>query len=128
MAQRLVRRLDDELKVEYDPSDAEKHKLAEIVATLPENVEKPNLENLKLYKAGSSNENPYGYKGQIAIREQFIMTDPIRKILEDPDNVVSTENIEKAAIDSGMKTMYQDAALKVINGETTIEEMYRVLG
>ncbi|HEY4964412.1 MAG TPA: GspE/PulE family protein [Candidatus Saccharimonadales bacterium] len=128
MAQRLVRKLDEQLKVEYQASDAEQRKLAEIIDTLPQNIERPSLENLKLYKAGSSRDNPYGFKGQIAIREQFIMTDKIRTILEQPDSVVSTANIEQAAIDSGMRTMLQDAALKVISGETTIEEMYRVLG
>jgi type II secretory ATPase GspE/PulE/Tfp pilus assembly ATPase PilB-like protein len=128
MAQRLVRKLDADLKVEYDPSEAEVNKLAEIINTLPTTIEKPNLVGIKLFKAGKSQDNPYGYKGQIAIREQFIMTDKIRTILEDPNNIVTTENIEQAAIDSGMRTMIQDAALKVINGETTTEEMFRVLG
>ncbi len=127
MAQRLVRRLDDNLKVAYDPDEAILKKLAEIVETLPADIEKPSLEGLKLYKAGSSEENPYGFKGQIALREQFLMTGEIRKLLE-AGKMVSAQDIEEAAIKSGMRTMLQDGVLQIIEGTTTVDEVFRVLG
>ena len=127
MAQRLVRRLDDATKQPYQPSEEELHRIRQIVDTLPEGVERPNLEGLQLYKAGSSPENPYGFKGQLAIREMFSMTGEIRKLLEEVHAVISAQEIEAAAIRSGMQTMLQDGILKVVAGETTYDEVFRVV-
>ena len=127
MAQRLVRKLDDEIKVEYFPDEISIKFINEIVQSLPPTTNRPNIENLKLYKAGTSSTNPYGFKGQIAIREQFLMNGEILKLLQST-NVYSTNEIEKAAIKGGMITMIQDGILKVINGETTLEEIFRVVG
>lgn len=85
MAQRLIRRLDDETKQPYQASEEELHVIRKIIDTLPADVERPNLDNLTLYSPGSSDENPFGFKGQIAIREQFQMTGEIRKLLETQD-------------------------------------------
>lgn len=128
MAQRLVRRLDDTTKQVYQPDELTLKKISEVVAGLPPGIEHPNLENLQLYKPGASADNPYGYRGQLAIREQFLMTGDIRTLLERTDKVISTQEIEAAAIKSGMRTMLQDGILKVIAGETTLDEIYRVIG
>lgn len=128
MAQRLVRQLDENTKQPYQPSEAELATIRAVIDTLPQDVERPNLENLTLYKPGSSPENPYGFKGQIAIREQFRMTGEIRKLLESNAKVLSSQEIEAAAIRSGMRTMLQDAILHVVAGRTTLEEVYRVIG
>lgn len=128
MAQRLLRRLDDETKVAYDPDMATLEYLQKAVASLPEGVEKPILQGLKLYRPGSSTANPYGYQGQVAVREQFLMTGEIRHLLETSGRTISAQEIQAAAIMSGMRTMYQDAVLKVIAGETTLDEVYRVIG
>jgi len=128
MAQRLVRKLDDKLKQAYQPSDGELQTIRQVIETLPEGIERPNLEGLQLYKPGSSAENPYGFSGQIAIREQFTMNGEIRTLLEAHTAVLSTFEIEAAAIRSGMPTMLQDGILKVVAGETTLEEIYRVIG
>src|SRR5581483_405773 len=105
------------------PSDAELTKIREIVDGLPEGIERPNLEGLQLFKAGASAENPYGFSGQLAIREQFLMTGAMRELLEQPRTALSTQEIEAAAGKSGMRTMLQDAILKVIAGETTLDEI-----
>jgi len=128
MAQRLVRQLDDATKQSYQPSEAELATIHSVMDTLPPSVERPNLEGLTLYKAGSSTENPYGFKGQIAVREQFRMTGEIRTLLESNTKVLSAQEIESAAIHSGMRTMLQDAMLHVIAGHTTLEEIFRVIG
>ena len=127
MAQRLVRRLDDASKVAYTPSPIELAKIQEVVASLPEGTPKPSLEGLQLYKPGASSTNPFGFSGQIAIREQFRMTGEIRTLLETPSTILSTQTIEAAAIKSGMRTMLQDAMLHVIAGRTTLDEVYRVI-
>jgi type II secretory ATPase GspE/PulE/Tfp pilus assembly ATPase PilB-like protein len=128
MAQRLIRKLDDDIKVPYQPTEAEIEQLQMVVDTLPANIEKPDLSKIQLYKSGSSTENPYGFKGQMAIREQFRMTGEVRKILEQTKIVPSAQEIEAAASASGMRTMIQDGVLKVIAGETTLEEVFRVVG
>jgi len=128
MAQRLVRQLDESTKQPYQPSEAELTTIHSIIDTLPADVERPNLDGLTLYKAGSSAENPYGFKGQIAVREQFRMTGEIRTLLESNTKVLSAQEIEAAAINSGMRTMLQDAVLHVVAGHTTLEEIFRVIG
>ncbi len=127
MAQRLVRRLDASTKQSYQPDAATLERLQEIVDSLPSTLQKPNLEGLQLFKPGSSAENPYGYSGQVALREQFLMTGAIRELLEGGKRL-STHDIEVAAIKSGMRTMLQDGILKAIAGETTLEEIIRVVG
>jgi type II secretory ATPase GspE/PulE/Tfp pilus assembly ATPase PilB-like protein len=128
MAQRLIRRLDDSLKQAYSPSESDWSRINEVLDSLPEGTERPNLDGLQLYKPGSSDSNPYGYQGQLAIREQFTMSDALRELLENPQLAVTTQSLEEAASRSGMRTMLQDGMLKVIAGETTMEELYRVVG
>ena len=129
MAQRLVRRLDDSLKQPYQPSQEELQVIHTVLSTLPPG-QQPQIDynQLTLYKPGSSPENPYGFKGQIALREQFMMTDELRQLLERPQAVLSSQEIEAAAVHSGMRTMLQDAVLKVVAGETTLEEIFRAVG
>lgn len=128
MAQRLLRKLDDSTKQPYTPTEGEWKRINDVLATLPESIPKPNLEGLQLYKPGKSDTNPFGYQGQIAVREQFTMSDDLRLLLEDPKSQVSTQTIEAAAARSGMRTILQDGMLKVIAGETTLQELFRVVG
>lgn len=128
MAQRLVRRLDDTNKQAYDPSQEEVEHIKKILDTLPESVQKPTLEGLKLYKPGKSDDNPYGYRGQLALREQFLMTGDILHLMQGGNRATTTDEIEQAAVKSGMKTMLHDGILKVCAGQTTLDEISRVLG
>ncbi len=128
MAQRLIRRLDDTTKIAYKPDQQIVNKLQNIVDSLPDIYKKPDLSNLTLYKPGSSADNPFGYKGQIAIREQMVMTDALRALLQKPSAEISTQLIEKTAVNAGMLTMLHNALFKLISGETTVEEVFRVLG
>jgi type II secretory ATPase GspE/PulE/Tfp pilus assembly ATPase PilB-like protein len=112
--------------VPYQPNEQTVRQLQAVVDSLPHTIARPSLEGLTLYKAGTSNNNPFGYSGQLALREQFQMTGKIRELLES-GKAASTQQIEEAAVLSGMKTMLHDAVLKVIAGETTLEEVYRVL-
>lgn len=128
MAQRLVRRLDDSTKTAYDPSSEEKTTIQNIIDTLPGGIDRPSLEGIKLYKAGKSEANPYGFSGQIVLREQLTITNEVKELITTPGKIINTQDIEAAAVASGMITMLQDAALKVISGKTSIEEIFRVIG
>ncbi len=127
MAQRLVRRLDENAKEAYSPDTASLNQLKTIIDSFPPGAEKPKLENLTLYKPKPTPENPYGYKGQLAVREQFIMSEELAGLLTS-GKATSAQQIEAAAVQNGMKTMLQDGVLKVLKGETSIEEISRVLG
>ncbi len=128
MAQRLVRRLDDQSKQAYTPTEAELAQIKATLDSLPEQYERPSLDGLQLYKPGKTADNPYGYRGQIALREQFVMTGEILELMQGGNMATTTNDIEAAAIKSGMKTLIHDGILKVISGQTTLEEISRVLG
>lgn len=127
MAQRLVRRLDDNTKQPYQPDEALKVQLQAVIDTLPPGVVRPDLTNLTLYKPAPSADNPFGYTGQIAIREQLQMTPGIQQLLRLQPNQITTDMLQQKAIEDGMITMLQDGVLKVIQGITTIDEVYRVV-
>lgn len=128
MAQRLVRRLDEKTKKARQPTESELATIKSVLDSLPGDIEKPDLSKLQLYSPGTSPENPYGFSGQIALREQFTMTPEIRDILEKSHQVLSAQTLEEAAVKGHMLTMLQKGILKVIAGETTLEEVYRVIG
>lgn len=127
MAQRLIRRLDDATKQPYQPDAGLRAQLQAVIDTLPPNFPRPDLTNVTLYKAGKSAENPFGYNGQIAIREQMQMTPGIREMLRLPPSQITTDALQKKATEEGMITMLQDGVLKAIKGITTLEEVYRVV-
>jgi type II secretory ATPase GspE/PulE/Tfp pilus assembly ATPase PilB-like protein len=55
------------------------------------------------------------------------MTGEIRTLLE-RGGQPSAQEIEQAAIVSGMITMLQDGIVRAIKGETSLEEVLRVVG
>jgi type II secretory ATPase GspE/PulE/Tfp pilus assembly ATPase PilB-like protein len=129
MAQRLVRLLDDSTKQAYQPDDALKRQLAEIIDTLPKGVQRPDVNNLTLYKpAAPTPGNPFGYKGQLSLREQLQMTPGIQQLLKLPPNQITTDMLQQKAVEDGMVTLLQDGILKACAGQTSLEEVYRVVG
>lgn len=128
MAQRLVRRLDPETKQPYQPDEALKRQLQTVIDSFPTNIKRPNLDAITLYKPGKSNANPFGFTGQLALREQLLMTPGVREMLKQPPAQITTEALETQAVKDGMRTMLQDGILKVLSGSTTVEEVYRVVG
>ena len=64
-----------------------------------------------------------GFRGRIGLFELFSVDDEARRlIMERKDGGA----IRAAAIQAGMRTMYEDGLAKVLLGETTLEEVYRV--
>ncbi|HSW99581.1 MAG TPA: ATPase, T2SS/T4P/T4SS family [Patescibacteria group bacterium] len=127
MAQRLVRRLDDKTRQAYQPDEAMKAQLKAVLDGMPKSIPRPDVNTLTLYKAGTSDENPFGYRGQLAIREQLQMTPGIQELLRLPPGQITTEALQERAIGDGMLTMLQDGILKAISGVTSVEEIYRVI-
>ena len=115
LAQRLVRRLDPETAVPYQPS--------------PEVIAQFELEKyaggkpVRLWKPGSSAANPSGYRGRQAIMEFLVMSDPLRRLVMQK---ADAGEIERQARAEGMRTMYEDGIAKSLAGVTTLEEVLRV--
>ncbi len=126
-AQRLVRRLDDDTKQAYRPNEQTLRWLNGIIESMPQHIEKPNTDNLQLYKPGTSPKNPYGYSGQFAVRELLQMTPALQQELRKPVREITTAGLEQVAVHDGMLTILQYAVLKVIAGQTSLEEIMRVL-
>lgn len=128
MAQRLVRTFDDTTKQAYQPDETLRARLKEIIDTMPPGVERPDPNTITLYKPVPSPANPFGYAGQIPLREQMQMTPGIQQLLKLPVGQVTTDMLQQKAVEEGMLTMLQDGVLKACAGLTSIEEVYRVVG
>ena len=128
-AQRLCRRLDDQTKVQYVPDEALKAQLARVFATMPPGVKTPNVNDVVLFRPGSTPERPFGYDGQLALRELMLMDEGLVTMLKKPKNELTATDIEHKAVEDGrMLTMLQDGVLKALEGKTSLEEVYRVVG
>ncbi len=127
LSQRLVRRLDDSTKQAYTPDDVTKQWIANELKDLPDYVEKPNLENLQLYKPVVTEASPFGYKGRIMIMELLEVSETIQRYIRGELKDINVAEIQRSAQQQGMLTMKQDGLLKVLRGETTLEEINRVL-
>ncbi len=130
MAQRLVRKLDDNFKESYKPDQMEINMLNKLLEKMPSNFAKPEInDDTVIFRPIFNDENPFGYKGQVAIREQYLMSDKIKQAIADghQNKILSTDVINQAANESGFNNMYGDALTKILNGQTTISEVARVL-
>jgi type II secretory ATPase GspE/PulE/Tfp pilus assembly ATPase PilB-like protein len=128
IAQRLVRRLHDATKEEYEPDEATKQYVREVLKDLPDSYDdKPDLDNFKLWRPVESADAPFGYIGRVVIMEQMVVSENIQKFLRGDVTDVHTEVIEKEAKADGMLTLLQVGVLAALRGETTLEEIGRVI-
>ena len=126
IAQRLVRKLDDN-KEEYEPDEATKSWIREALKDLPPHIEKPDLDNFKLWRPVVSEKSPFGYNGRIVIMEQLVVGEAVQKFIRGDIKDINTDVIEKAARASGMVTLLERGVLAALRGETTLEEINRVI-
>lgn len=127
IAQRLVRRLDDTSKEAYEPDEATKQWIRDALKDLPSHVEKPNLDNFQLWRPVASESSPFGYSGRMVIMEQLVVDEKIQKFIRGDIVDVHAEVVEKAARENGMVTLLERGILAALRGETTIEEINRVI-
>jgi general secretion pathway protein E len=115
IAQRLVRVLCPKCKTAYVPDD-------ESLANL--GIDKRQLDRHLLYRRqGCAACMNTGYRGRTAIFEILILDDPIKSlILKTSDS----NQISDEAMKRGMTNLLADGAKKVLEGTTTIEEVFRV--
>lgn len=127
IAQRLVRKLWDESKEEYEPDEATRRWVKETLKGIPDSVEHPDLDTFKLWRPVPTEEVPFGFKGRVIVMEQMVVTEEIQKFLRGDVLDVHTETIEKVAREQGMLTLIQAGVLAALRGETTLDEVNRAI-
>lgn len=115
LAQRLIRIICENCKEEYTPAP---EMLERIGLTGEEYRDRKVCRGRGCVKCHST-----GFKGRRGIFELLHMTQEMKAfILKTSD----ANQIRQRAIENGMVTLQQDGAQKVLEGVTTIEEVYRV--
>jgi type IV pilus assembly protein PilB len=118
LAQRLARKLCSHCCEMYTPSMDEllKARVSPEVAAA--------TDGMVLYrKRGCPRCGQTGYKGRIGVYQLLTMTEELEQLAVAK---AGREEIERAAIASGMKTMWDDGMVKVAAGLTSVEELARV--
>ena len=126
MAQRLVRKLADN-KEEYTPDEATVNYVKKALEGVDPSKIPVDLNNFKLYKPVSSEENPFGYTGRTVIMEQMSVTEEIQAFIRGDVNEINTKVVEKTAKENGMLTLEQKGIIAALRGETTLDEVSRVI-
>lgn len=107
VAQRLLRRLCDECKVPYQLDKASCDKFA-----IPHDV--------PVFRAGGCSRcRDTGYKGRVAVFEIIRVNEAIKDSIQAG---ASVGEMQKLAVDDGMKLLAHSAAAKVTDGITSVEE------
>ena len=127
IAQRLVRRLVDTTKEEYEPDEATRQYVRKVLQGIPESIEHPSLDSFKLWRPKPSDEAPFGYKGRMIIMEQLVVDEEIQKFIRGDIVDIHPETIQNIASERGMVTLEQAGVLAALRGETTLEEVGRVI-
>lgn len=125
IAQRLVRKLAPN-KQPYRPDQSTIDYLRGALAGVA-GVENIDFDNLTLYQPVPNEDFPFGYKGRTVLMEQMVVSEDIQAYLRGDLQDISSEAIESSARSHGMLTLEQKGCLAVLRGDTTLEEVSRVI-
>jgi type IV pilus assembly protein PilB len=114
VAQRLVRKICDKCKTQFEPSDAQLMELQ----LLPEDVKGRTF----YYGRGCSKCNGTGYRGRTGIFEIMVFNDEIRDLIM---NQASTNVLRSAGQKAGMRLLRDNGLTAIYNGITTIDEIVK---
>lgn len=139
IGQRLVRRVADTGRQQYQSSEVETKAIVDTIGDLlPPSAEQMHavakdlgykslpLRNQTAYtlvKGTDSPDTPSGFRGRMGLYEVFEVTEAIQALTM---KRATANEIEKAAEREGMINMRRDGYLKALNGLTTIDEVNRV--
>ncbi len=118
LAQRLARKLCTHCCEMYTPSVDEllKARVSPEVAAASDGI--------PFYrKRGCPRCNQTGYKGRIGVYQLLAMSEQLESLAVQK---ASREDLERAALEEGMRTLWDDGLSKVASGLTSIEELARV--
>lgn len=125
-AQRLLRKVCEACKQPMELDSVTQSKLQKALSNLPADIQ-AEFSSPKLVKGvGCPVCNGLGYRDRIPVVEQLIMNKELETLLSG-SNQITAEQIEEVAIKNGMITLLQDALIKMLRGQTTLEEVEHVL-
>ncbi|MDQ1366602.1 MAG: type pilus assembly protein PilB [Acidimicrobiaceae bacterium] len=118
VAQRLARKLCDKCKERFQPTRAE-------LATVGWDIEAEGGEIPIIYRpVGCTKCSRTGYYGRFAIHEVMPVTEDIERCIVERGQ---SEDLKKLAVAEGMLTLRQSGLRTVRSGNTSIEEILRVI-
>ena len=127
IAQRLVRKLSNAKKAR-PATEAERDYIKKVMSGVDSDILSDfDMESPLLYDSVPTSEDPFGYKGRTVIMEQLVVSDDIQAFIRGDVADVNTKAIEETAKRNGMLTLEQKGVLAVLRGETTLEEVSRVI-
>lgn len=127
VAQRLVRKLAG-FKKERSATEAEAKYIREVLDGVPAGkLEGVDLSDIRLYDPVVTEDEPFGFDGRTVLMEQLVVSEDIQAFIRGDVADVNTDAIEKTARGHGMLTLEQKGVLAVLRGETTLEEISRVI-
>ena len=116
LAQRLVRMLCEHCK---EPDEEPDRRLMQLCGLSPEDIGESTL-----YKAVGCNRcSKTGYRGRKGIYELMVMNSELRELTF---NRAPVSKIRQVAIASGMRNLLGDGRIKILSGQTTLEEISRI--
>ncbi len=114
VSQKLARRLCDKCKIKKKVNEYEHNLIKQVL----------NLDVDEIYTQNGCPECSNGYRGRIAIHEVLVINQEIRDAIA---NNVRKESLRKLVYTSNVTTLLQDGITKVVNGNTTIEEVIKLI-
>ncbi len=115
LAQRLVRRICENCKIEHEITDRE--------ATLL-NIDRKKFKKTFTGKGCLSCRNS-GYRGRLGLYELLVVNDEVSELVL---NAEPSFKIKEKARANGMMTMLEDGLQKVLDGKTSLNELIETLG
>ena len=114
LAQRLVRKICEDCRTEFEPS-------VEMLMEL--NLRSDDVRGKKFYYGkGCDRCNNTGHRGRTGIHELILMNDELRDMISAG---ASTDQLRNACRKQGMTTLRESGLRAIFNGVTTIDEVVR---
>jgi len=127
VGERLVRMICKKCSILEKPNEQELEEIKKGLKNISKDVEIPDLDTIKIAFAkekGCEACNFTGYKGRKGLFEIFLVDAEMEKfILTNP----AVSSIKELLIKKGMTTIYQSGLIEVVLGETTLQEVKKVV-
>lgn len=127
LAQRLLRKICDNCRIPYNPSQEELDRFGLPSSDLEKTFYRANIVNRDTMLPGQrvcAKCSGSGYKGRAGVYEIMKMTERLQSAI---NKGATTEVIKEIAVQEGMKTLMAYAFDLVRNGATTLDEVLRVV-
>ncbi|MDP2091110.1 MAG: GspE/PulE family protein [Candidatus Gracilibacteria bacterium] len=122
ISQRLGKKICPHCKEVDQIKDIEKRKVKEILGPI---IDKEEIDNVVFYHGKGCEKCGYtGYKGRMGFHEVLVVGEFMEPLIIDKE---SANVMRDAAIKNGMITITQDALLKAVLGETTVDEALKLI-